>query len=116
MIGLGSLCDRLYRLNTASFSQDSSISSSTSPCTSVPSKSCNLVSSNVAISFIPSNEIWHFRLGNLSNQRLSKMHQLYSYISVDICHFSNQIKLPYSLSNLIASSRFELLHLAFGVP
>jgi len=78
MIGLGSVCDGLYRLNTASCTKESSVSSSTSHCSNVSLNSCNSVCSSVAISFIPSNAIWHFRLGHLSNQTLSKMHQLYS--------------------------------------
>jgi len=126
MIGMGSLCDGLYRLNTASFSQQSSVSSSTSHSSSFHSNvslnSCNSVCSNVAISFIPSNTIWHFRLRHLSNQRLSKMHQLYSSISVDnkatcdVCYFARQRKLPYTSSHSIANSKFELLHFDIWGP
>jgi hypothetical protein len=43
------------------------------------------------------------------------MHSMYSSISVDnkatcdICHYAKQTKLPYTLSNYIASCKFELL-------
>ena len=61
MIGLGSLCDGLYWLNTASCSQESSVPSSTSHSSSshsnVSLSTCNSVCSNVVISFIPSNAI-----------------------------------------------------------
>jgi len=120
MIGLGSLCDGLYRLDTASCSQESAVSSSTSHKSSsrshVSSSTCNSICSNVVISCIPSTAIWHFRLGHLSNQRLSKMHQLYSLISVDnkatcdVCHFAKQRKLPFNSSHSIAKSKFEVLH------
>jgi len=120
MIGLGSVCDGLYRLNTASCNKEPHVSSSL--CAQVSLNSCTSVCSNVAISCIPSNAIWHFRLGHLSNQRLSKMHHLYPSISVDnkatcdICHFAKQRKLPYHSSQSIASSKFELLHLDIWCP
>jgi len=44
------------------------------------------------------------------------MHNMYSCVSVDnkatcdICHYAKQRKLPYTLSNFVASSKFELLH------
>ncbi|RHN74502.1 hypothetical protein MtrunA17_Chr2g0311111 [Medicago truncatula] len=57
MIGLGNICDGLYKLNTASCNQKSFVSSSTSLCAPVSLNSCNSVCSSVAISFIPSNAI-----------------------------------------------------------
>ena len=122
MIGLGSVCDGLYRLDTSSCHKELSISSSTSLCANVSLNSCNSVCSHVAISCIPSNAIWHFRLGHLSNQRLSKMHHLYPSISVDnkatcdICHFAKQRKLPYHSSQFIANSKFDLLHFDIWGP
>jgi len=124
MIGLGNLCGGLYRLHPSAPAspQAHSISSVVSPSNKVSLHSCNSVSSNVAISCIPSNAIWHFRLGHLSNQRLSMMHNLYSSISVDnkavcdICHFAKQRKLPYNLSTSVASSKFELLHFDIWGP
>ena len=106
MIGSGNLCDGLYGLNPSAPAppQAHSISYVVS------------FSSNNHVSSIPSNAIWHFRLGHLSNQRLSMMHNLYTSITIDnkvvcdICHFAKQRKLPYSLSTSIASSKFELLH------
>lgn len=120
MIGLGNLCDGLYRLHpfAPATPQAHFISSAVSPANKM---SCNSVSSN-NISSIPSNAIWHFRLGHLSNQRLSMMHSLYSSITIDnkavcdICHFAKQRKLPYNLSTSIASSKFELLHFDIWGP
>jgi len=118
MMGLGNLCDCLYRFHPSAPAppQGHSISSVVSPSNKVSLQSCNSVSSNNHVSSIPSNAIWHFRLGHLSNQRLSMMHSLSSSITIynkaicDIFHFAKQRKLPYNLSTSIASSKFELLH------
>jgi len=117
MIGLGDLCDGLYRLRMSapSHSSHSSDSITTFHCNNIPLQSCNSVSCNSNV-HIPSNALWHFRLGHLSNQRLSQLHQLYPTIHVDnkstcdICHFAKHKKLPYTLSTSTTSSNFELLH------
>jgi len=123
MIGLGDLYDGLYRLRhptPSSFSQPS-VSIANLPCNKISSHSCNSVSCNQNF-HIPSNALWHFRLGHLSNQRMSQMHHLYPAISVDnksicdICHFAKHRKLPYSSSTSIASSNFELLHFDIWGP
>jgi len=50
------------------------------------------------------------------------MHSMYSSISVDnkaicdICHYAKQRKLSYTLSNSVASSKFELLHFDIWGP
>jgi len=123
MIGLGDLCDGLYRLRMPPPSHSSHFSDNitTFPCNKVSSQSCNSVSCTSNI-HIPSTALWHFRLGHLSNQRLSQMHQLYPTIHVDnkstcdICHFAKPKKLPYTLSSSIASSKFELLHFDIWGP
>lgn len=112
MIGLGDLCDGLHRLriSTPSSSSQCLVSNDIFPCNKIQSQSCNLV-------HIPSHALWHFRLGHLSNQRLSQMHQLYPDITVDnksicdICHFAKHGKLAYSSSTSFSSSNFELLHI-----
>jgi len=124
MIDLGNLCDGLYRLHPSAPAppQAHSISSVVSLFNKVSLQSCNSVSSNNDVSSIPSNVIWHFRLGHLSNQRLSMMHSLYPSITIDnkaiydICHFVKQRKLPYNLSTFVASSKFELLHFDIWPP
>jgi len=124
MIGLGNLCDGLYRLHpsTPAPPQAHFISSVVSSSNKVSLQSCNSVSSGNHVSSIPSNAIWHFRLGHLSNQRLSMMHSLYPSITIDnkaicdICHFAKQRKLPYNLSTSVASSKFELLHFDIWGP
>ena len=124
MICLGNHCDGLYRLHlTAPTSpQAHYMSSVVSPSNKVSLQSCNSVSTNNHVSSIPSNAIWHFRLGHLSNQRLSMMHSVYSSITIDnkaicdICHFAKQRKLPCNLSTSTASSKFELLHFDIWGP
>lgn len=65
---------------------------------------------------IPKQAIWHFRLGHLSHDRLSKIYQIYPQVFSDnkaICdvfHFVRHKKLPFSLSNSRATHKFELLH------
>lgn len=57
-------------------------------------------STNISI-ILPSNALWHFRLGHVSNKNLSHMTLLYPYISFDniatcnICHLARQKKLPF---------------------
>ena len=123
MIGLGDLYDGLYRLRIStpsSFSQ-SSVSIANFLCNKFQSHSCNSVSCNLNV-HIPSNALWHSRLGHLSNQRMSKMHHLYPDITIDnksicdICNFAKHRKLPYSSSTFIASSNFELLHFDIWGP
>ena len=63
----------------------------------------------------PSN-IWHFRLGHLSGQRLNHLHKQFPFISMhhdeacDICHLSKQKKLSFSQSFNKAKANFDLLH------
>lgn len=65
---------------------------------------------------IPKQAIWHFRLGHLSYDRLSKIYQIYPQVFSDnkaICdvfHFVRHKNLPFSLSNSRATHKFELLH------
>jgi len=62
-------------------------------------------------------DLWHFRLGHPSHQRMLIMKQCYSYLSNDstficnTCHLVKQRKLPFSLSHSHASKPFELLHM-----
>jgi len=69
MIGLGDLCDGLYRLRIPAPSNSCHCSVNNFHCNKVSSKSCNPVSCNNNV-HIPSTALWNFRLGHLSNQRL----------------------------------------------
>jgi len=115
-IGLVDHCDGLYKLRvpTSAFTHQSSI---------YAISHCNIEHNNVSQSVISSfvthileSALWHFRLGHLSNQRLSNMHSLYPSICTDnevicdICKFDKHKKFPYTPSSSHASSKFELLH------
>ncbi|PNX73342.1 peptide transporter PTR2, partial [Trifolium pratense] len=108
MIGLGEHVDGLYKLpvNASFLASQASLNFSSAFINNVVDKHQT----------IPMSAIWHFRLGHVSNARLSNMIQMYPSITVDtqavcdVCHFAKQRKLPFSLSNAIANSAFELLH------
>jgi hypothetical protein len=65
---------------------------------------------------IPTQAIWHFRLGHLGQNKLLEMHTRYPYISIDhkgvcdICHFSKHKKLPFQHSSNKALHCYDLLH------
>jgi len=62
------------------------------------------------------NNIWHVRLGHLSNQRLAVMKQQHPCIQYnmndccDVCHKSKQKRLPFPESFSHASNVFDLIH------
>ena len=66
--------------------------------------------------------IWHFRLGHLSGQRLNHLHKQFPFISMhhdeacDICHLSKQKKLSFSQSFNKANASFDLLHFDIWGP
>jgi hypothetical protein len=62
--------------------------------------------------------LWHFRLGHVFVFRLKLLTEMYPYIPqcntkhiCDICHFSRQKKLSFSLSTSHAKHPFDLVHL-----
>lgn len=71
---------------------------------------------------IPKSAIWNFRLGHMSSKRIAQMSKLYSSFeydnnsTCDICHLAKQRKVPYHLSNFIASHNFELFHFDIWGP
>lgn len=71
---------------------------------------------------IPTKALWYFMLGHLFHDRISKMSNLYPDIGnddkvvCDICHFARHKKLPYTLSNFKAASKFELIHFDIWNP
>jgi hypothetical protein len=116
MIGLAKQVDGLYRYSPPSTSNLVSSFSTNKVCNSTISSHCN---SN---SIVPSDALWHFRLGHLSHSRLQQMHTLYPFISInkrsvcDLCHFAKHKHLPFPSSHTTASKRFELIHFDIWGP
>jgi hypothetical protein len=85
-------------------------------CNSIVNSSCN--SDNI----VPSDALWHFKLGHLSHSRLLTMSSLYPSINInknsvcDLCHFAKHKHLPFSTSQTNASSNFELIHFDIWGP
>jgi hypothetical protein len=99
MIGLGDQYEGLYRLDLDFFT------SSLNKTASV-----NIVSANKLIT-TPSYALWHFRLCHVLHKRLSHMSHINPSLSFDsnatcdICQFARQRKLPFLLSNSVASHK-----------
>jgi len=110
MIGLGDQVEGLYRLalDFLAFPLHNTFS-------------VNHVSTNKNLT-IPSSALWHFRLGHVSQKRLSHMSTLFPSLTFDhnaicdICHFAKQKQLPFTNSFSVASSKFELLHFDIWGP
>lgn len=108
MIGPANQVEGLYRLRTdidfiPAKTSISSISSSKPHVeTSIPNN-CKM---------IPKQALWHFRLGHLSHDRLSKMAEMYpdifndNKVVCDVCHYARHKKLPYTLSHSKATQIF----------
>jgi len=111
MIGLAKQVNGLYHYSppAPAFNSVSSFSFN-KVCNSINSSSYN--SANI----VPSDALWHFRLGHLSHSRLLNMSYLYPSIYInnkfvcDLCHFAKHKHLPIYISHTNASSNFELLH------
>jgi hypothetical protein len=63
-----------------------------------------------------SSDIWHFRLGHLSDSRLKLLSQYDSSISVNtnncytVCPLAKQHRLPFPVSDSISNKNFNLIH------
>ena len=97
MIGLGKEHNGLYLLQDS----DSRPTASTLAAT---------------VSHISSSNLWHIRLGHPSYSKLDLLKQVvHTGFSnktpcYDVCHFSKQKRLPFTLSTLVSSKPFELIH------
>jgi len=106
MIGLGKLKQGLYHLDI--------IKSQTSPKVS----SIN----NFTIPPITNTNLWHYRLGYLSENRLNILHMNFPFISkhvddnCDICHLAKQKRLSYSPSFNRSCKSFDLVHMDIWGP
>ena len=77
-------------------------------------------------STISDTELWHYKLGHLSHNRLRMLSKQFPFITYssdmpcDICQFAKQKRLPFVPSTNRAISVFEILHLdlwgPFGTP
>ena len=82
----------------------------------------NSVINHTAATPITTFNLWHFRLGHLSRNRLNILCQTYPFISrhvdeiCDVCHLAKQRRLSYSPSLNKASKIFELIHLDIWGP
>nr|KYP62795.1 Retrovirus-related Pol polyprotein from transposon TNT 1-94 [Cajanus cajan] len=67
-------------------------------------------------------DLWHFRLGHLSSERMHIMQQQYSCLNnnknfvCNTCHYAKQRKLPFPLSNSHATQPFALIHMDIWGP
>ena len=66
---------------------------------------------------VSSSDLWHNRLGHPSASKLQLLKQYVNDVRInktapccDICHFSKQKKLPFSVSTHVSSNPFDLLH------
>jgi len=67
------------------------------------------------------NNVWHKRLGHLSDRRLNILQSQYNYIDYrkehcDVCHMSKQKKLPFSNSESCADKCFDIIHVDIWGP
>jgi hypothetical protein len=71
---------------------------------------------------IPTQAVWHFRLGHLSLNRMHLLHKQFPYIIVDnkgvcdICHLAKHKKLPYANSMNKADKPFDMIHFDIWGP
>ena len=70
-----------------------------------------------AATSVSSSDLWHNRLGHPSASKLQLLKQYVNDVRInktapccDICHFSKQKKLPFSVSTHVSSNPFDLLH------
>ena len=104
MIGLDRECNGLYYLDTAH--QEASF------VNSLHTRAHTFTNPS-----IPETELWHYKLGHLSNSRLQILNKQFPFITYslkvpcDICQFAKQKRLPFQSCNKRASSVFEILHL-----
>jgi len=103
MIGLAKLKQGLYHLVINKASQ--------------PLTQCSSFVNSSTTSPIPTNHIWHYKLGHLSGKCLHILHEQFPFISkylnehCDVCHLAKKLKLSHFSSHNRASKSFYLLHM-----
>jgi hypothetical protein len=71
---------------------------------------------------IPTQAIWHFRLGHLSHSRMTRLHTKFPYVTIDqtgvcdICHLAKHRKLPYNNSFSRADKAYDVIHFDIWGP
>jgi len=85
----------------------------------------NNIASRVVPSFnyaIKNTNLWHYRMGHLSEERLNILKTKHPYIFAekldvcDTCHRAKQKKLSFALSKSVTVKSFELLHIDIWGP
>jgi len=67
-------------------------------------------------------DLWHFRMGHPSSERLQCMQSYYPFLqnnknfTCNTCHYAKHKRLPFSSSNSHASNSFDLLHIDIWGP
>lgn len=67
--------------------------------------------------FVPTFDLWYFRLDHLSQDKMHVIHKQFAFVSCtknkiyDICHFAKQKCLPYPISHSLSSRPFDLIHM-----
>ncbi|WVZ22773.1 hypothetical protein V8G54_001317 [Vigna mungo] len=67
------------------------------------------------------HNIWHNRLGHLSDQRLKVLKQTYPFIkyrldNCNACHIAKRKKLPFPSHHFVSSNAFDLIHIDIWGP
>jgi histone deacetylase 1/2 len=71
---------------------------------------------------LPASALWHFRLGNLSNSRITLLQSKFPFVVhdstvvCDVCHFAKHKKLPFVHSQNKAIKPFDLVHFDIWGP
>lgn len=66
--------------------------------------------------------IWHFRLGNLSQNKLLYLHSKFPFIIINnkdvciVCHYARQRKLSYNVSKSTAARPYDMIHFDIWGP
>ncbi|XP_050218570.1 uncharacterized protein LOC126669204 [Mercurialis annua] len=66
---------------------------------------------------IEPSQLWHYRLGHLSDSRMDVFNSIDSRITkpklhhCEVCHFAKQKKIPFHISTLTVKSNFDLIHM-----
>ncbi|MCH79609.1 retrovirus-related Pol polyprotein from transposon TNT 1-94 [Trifolium medium] len=117
MIGSGELLNGLYYLKT-SFKTNPIIK----PATTIQANTNHIPTHTTSNCSIPSQAIWHFRFGHLSNKRLLNMKHDFPIVNIDhgsicdICHLAKHRKLSFNSSVNKATKCGELLHFDIWGP
>jgi hypothetical protein len=84
-------------------------------CVLVPQQICQFHTSNSPVKSVLA-DIWHYRLGHISNSRISLLHSLVPSIECNsndvcvVCPLARQRKLSFPVSKSMSSAVFDMIH------